>query len=316
GAPAHRSRDPAREIDGEEPRDEQAAEERETEPADERDDAGPELVLRPGRDERAAELLVRPEEERLRDRDIGPVLARRDEVEADRLATPEVVDGDGAPREPGESGRLLREKPERGKGRDVVQVVAGGARELIRGHRVVRMRDPVRVEVGEPRRLAIQLRPRPRERVAVEQAERERRRDEPREDDAGEEEGRKPEAQRAQHGPLLLGAVPRRRDLVADPPDGHDRRGVAELPAQLADVDVDGARVTGEGVAPHALEELVAREDEAAVVEELPEQVELLRRELDLLLPDAHLAPARVDVQVAVPDLRALARLAHRRRAA
>src|SRR5690349_21646718 len=51
--------------------------------------------------------------------------------------------------------------------------------------------------------------------------------------------------------------VLRRRDLVADAPDGDDRRRVAELSPQLADVDVDGARVAGEGVAPHALEQLV-----------------------------------------------------------
>ena len=94
--------------------------------------------------------------------------------------------------------------------------------------------------------------------------------------------------------------VARRRDLVADAPDGDDRRRVAELAAQLADVDVDRARVAGEGVAPDALEQLVARQHEAAVVEQLPEQVELLRRELDLLVADARLAAAGVDAQVAV----------------
>src|SRR3954469_1215183 len=72
-------------------------------------------------------------------------------------------------------------------------------------------------------------------------------------------------------------------DLVADAPHGNDRRGVAELAAELPDVDVDRARVAGEGVAPDALEQLVARQDEPAVVEELPEQVELLGRELHLL---------------------------------
>src|SRR5919197_1707405 len=149
------------------------------------------------------------------------------------------------------------------------------------------MHDPVGVEVVEARRLAVQLRPRPRERVVVEQPERDRRRDEAGEDDAGEEERGKPEAQRAQHGLSgIWSAVSRWRHLVADAPDGDDRRGVAELPAELADVDVDGARIAGEGVAPDALEQLVARQDEAAVVEELPEQVELLRRELDLLVAD------------------------------
>src|SRR5919197_4123237 len=107
-------------------------------------------------------------------------------------------------------------------------------------------------------------------------------------------------------------AVPCGRDLVADPPDGHDRRRLAELAAELAHVHVDGPRVAREGVAPDALQELVAREDESAVVEELPEQVELLGRELDLLVSDPNLAPTRVDQQVAVPDLRALAGLARR----
>src|SRR5262249_36850834 len=108
----------------------------------------------------------------------------------------------------------------------------------------------------------------------------------------------------------------RRRDLVADAPDRDDRRGVAQLAPQLADVDVDRPRVAGEGVAPHALEQLVARPHEATVVEELPEQVELLRGELDLVVADANLAAAGVDEQLAVLDLRALPLAALGRRAA
>src|SRR6476659_8511679 len=50
------------------------------------------------------------------------------------------------------------------------------------------------------------------------------------------------------------------RDLVADAPDGDDQRRVAELAADLPDVDVDGARVARERVAPDALEQLVAGE--------------------------------------------------------
>src|SRR5688572_92505 len=68
----------------------------------------------------------------------------------------------------------------------------------------------------------------------------------------------------------------RGRDLVTDAPDRDDRRGVAELPSQLPDVHVHRARVAREGVAPDALEQLVPRQDETAVVEQLPEQVELL----------------------------------------
>src|SRR5207237_4178587 len=98
----------------------------------------------------------------------------------------------------------------------------------------------------------------------------------------------------------------RRTDLVPHAPDRDDGRRVAELASELADVDVDRARVPGEGVAPDSLEQLVAREDEAAVVEQLPEQVELLRRELDLLLADARLTAAGVDEQVAVANLLAV----------
>src|SRR4249919_2643375 len=72
--------------------------------------------------------------------------------------------------------------------------------------------------------------------------------------------------------------IPRGRDLVADAPYGHDRGGFAELAPELANVDVDRARITGEGVTPDALEQLVAGQHEPAMVEQLPEEVELLGR--------------------------------------
>ena len=106
------------------------------------------------------------------------------------------------------------------------------------------------------------------------------------------------------------------RDLVAHAPHRHDRRRVAELAPHLPHVDVDRARVAGERVAPDALEQLVAREHEPAVVEQLPEEVELLRRELDLLVADHHLAAAGVDDEVAVADLVALLAAPVGRRAA
>ena len=81
-------------------------------------------------------------------------------------------------------------------------------------------------------------------------------------------------------------------------------------------MDVDRARVAGERVAPDALEQLVAGEHEPAVVEQLPEQLELLRRELDLAVADHHLAAAGVDQQVAVPDLVTFVAPAVERRAA
>ena len=42
------------------------------------------------------------------------------------------------------------------------------------------------------------------------------------------------------------------------------------------------------------------------MVEQLPEEVELLRCELDLVVADEHLAAARVDDQLAVAELVAL----------
>src|SRR5215218_10692244 len=104
---------------------------------------------------------------------------------------------------------------------------------------------------------------------------------------------------------LGVHGVPCRADFVADAPHGDDRGGLAELAPQLPHVHVHRTRVTREGVAPDALEQLVAREHEAAMVEELPEQVELLRRQLDLLVADLHLATSGVDAEIAVPESRA-----------
>src|SRR5215210_8519073 len=95
-------------------------------------------------------------------------------------------------------------------------------------------------------------------------------------------------------------------DLIADAPHGHDRGGLPELPSQLAYMNVHGPRITGERVAPDSLEQLVAREHEAAMVEQLPEQVELLRRELHLLVANLHFTPAGVDHELAVLDRGAL----------
>src|ERR1700751_2926462 len=79
--------------------------------------------------------------------------------------------------------------------------------------------------------------------------------------------------------------------LVAHPPHGDDRCRIAELPPQLAHVDVDGAGIAGERVPPDPLEQLVAREDQPLVIEQLPEEVELLGREPDLLVADGALPP-------------------------
>jgi hypothetical protein len=79
-------------------------------------------------------------------------------------------------------------------------------------------------------------------------------------------------------------------------------------------VDVHGARIARERVPPDALEQLVARQHDPAVVEELPEEVELLRSQLDLVVSDEHLATTRVDEEIAVADLVALVDAAIRRR--
>src|SRR4029077_17264086 len=69
-------------------------------------------------------------------------------------------------------------------------------------------------------------------------------------------------------------------DLVADTPDGHDRARLADLAPELAHMHVHRARIARERVAPAPLEQLVAREHKAAVIEQLPEEVELLRSQL------------------------------------
>ena len=76
---------------------------------------------------------------------------------------------------------------------------------------------------------------------------------------------------------------------------------------------VHRARIAGERVAPDALEQLIARQHDPAVVQQLPQQVELLRRKPDLLVDHVHLSLSCVDRQVAMPDLVRLALAALRR---
>src|SRR5215218_3866394 len=113
-----------------------------------------------------------------------------------------------------------------------------------------------------------------------------------------------PRVRRSETGTSLRGGrrVARGADLVADAPDRDDRRRVSQLAAELPHVDVHRAGIAGERVPPDALEQLVARQHEAAVVEQLPEQVELLRRELDLLVAHLALAAAGVDREVAMVE--------------
>jgi len=54
-------------------------------------------------------------------------------------------------------------------------------------------------------------------------------------------------------------------EAVADPPDRDEAERVAQLLAELADVDINGAIVTDPPVAPHVVEELATAEDETGV---------------------------------------------------
>ena len=70
---------------------------------------------------------------------------------------------------------------------------------------------------------------------------------------------------------------------------------MAELLAQLGDVDLDRARLAGGDEAPHRLEQLVARDHLAGAAHEIVEQIELALGEHDLAAVDVHLAGAARD---------------------
>ena len=67
---------------------------------------------------------------------------------------------------------------------------------------------------------------------------------------------------------------------------------------------IDSTCIAGERVTPDSFEKLVAREDEAAMVEKLPEEIELLGRKLYLGAGDPCLPAPVIDVKVTVPDRR------------
>src|SRR5690348_7199117 len=104
--------------------------------------------------------------------------------------------------------------------------------------------------------------------------------------------------------PIALNSCERRRlprisgrdELVAGPAYRPDPLGVSELAPELRDVHVDGARAARIGHPPDEIEQTLAREDDAGVLEEAGEEVELLARELDLLSRNGHL------VRVATQD--------------
>src|SRR5205814_6028882 len=85
-------------------------------------------------------------------------------------------------------------------------------------------------------------------------------------------------------------ASSRRHELVPGAADGADRLGIAQLAPELGDVHVDGARAAGIRHPPHEVEQLLAREHDARVLEEAREQLELLARQLDRRAGDRHVA--------------------------
>jgi len=72
-----------------------------------------------------------------------------------------------------------------------------------------------------------------------------------------------------------------------------------ELLAQVADVDVDPARVAVRAVPPDRAQELVAREEVAGAAHERLHDLELREREVDAGAADAHLAAQPVELEVA-----------------
>src|SRR5262245_7364289 len=88
---------------------------------------------------------------------------------------------------------------------------------------------------------------------------------------------------RAVHGEDVLRLVRRRLDLLP----------------QLRDEVVDGPRGRGFLVAPDLIEDLLAGHDLAGVRDEIPQEVEFARREVDALAGALRLVRPEIDVDVA-----------------
>src|SRR2546430_4051826 len=87
---------------------------------------------------------------------------------------------------------------------------------------------------------------------------------------------------------------------VARLPDRPDQRRPerVELPAQVAHVCLDDVRVAAEVVAPDVLQDLPLREHPARVEEEVPQQRELRRGQIDTCAGAVHLVPRLVERHV------------------
>src|SRR6186997_2537146 len=93
---------------------------------------------------------------------------------------------------------------------------------------------------------------------------------------------------------------------VADPAHGEQvlrlLRVLLQLLAQVADVDVDGARVAVVGVAPDVLEQGLAGEDAPRRTRERAEDLELDVGDFDLLGVEGDHAAVEVDRQLVARD--------------
>src|SRR4051812_4143205 len=91
--------------------------------------------------------------------------------------------------------------------------------------------------------------------------------------------------------------------LVSDFPDGEDVPGLGgirlELPAELCNVSVHGPAHDGSTVSPDRAQQFVPAGDPALPLQQCNEEIELLRRKLDALLPTAYGACSDIDLDVA-----------------
>src|SRR5258706_558093 len=110
-------------------------------------------------------------------------------------------------------------------------------------------------------------------------------------------------------------AKPRRRapgtsalEAVTEPPYRHDMTRVSrvdlDLGAQPAHVHIDESSVTEVAVAPHAVEQHLAREDATRVRAEFAQQTELGLGEMDLARGECDLALVGDDLEIAEDELR------------
>ena len=87
-------------------------------------------------------------------------------------------------------------------------------------------------------------------------------------------------------------------ELISEPVHGEDvlrvARVVFELLPQPGDVDVDGPRRRHRVVAPHLVEQLVARQRGAAMLDEVPQQLELARGQVERLPGLGHFRLAEI----------------------